>query len=120
MSVMVTAQWIASRTYVEQFISVATAYANSMKAQRVIFKLKDGRRKYATHNGAILWWEQYDLDSLARNIEVIGMPAFTADFQRFDFDYNALRERYPKARIVRVAGYEIEDVYSPINPDVIY
>jgi hypothetical protein len=48
------------------------------------------------------------------------MPAFTADFQRFDFDYNALRERYPKARIVRVAGYEIEDVYSPINPDVIY
>ena len=91
-----------------------------MKAQRVIFKLKDGRRKYATHNGAILWWEQYDLDSLARNIEVIGMPAFTADFQRFDFDYNALRERYPKARIVRVAGYELEDVYSPINPDVIY
>ena len=91
-----------------------------MKAQRVIFKLKDGRRKYATHNGAILWWEQYDLDSLARNIEVFGMPAFTADFQRFDFDIESLRRRFPKARVARVIGYEVEDAYLPLDPNVIF
>ena len=120
MSVMATAQWIALPTCVEQFISRETASANSMKAQRVIFKLKDGRRKYATHNGAILWWEENDLDSLAKNIELFGMPAFTADFQRFDFDVNALKERFPKSRVVRVVGYETEDAYLPLNPDVIF
>ncbi|MBS6458795.1 MAG: hypothetical protein KH375_01395 [Alistipes sp.] len=91
-----------------------------MKAQRVIFKLKDGRRKYATHNGSMLWWEENDLASLSRNVELIGMPAFTSDFQRFDFDIESLRRRFPKARVARVIGYEVEDAYLPLDPNVIF
>ena len=91
-----------------------------MRAQRVIFRLKDGRRKYATHNGSMLYWEEYDLESLANNVEMYGLPVFTADFQRYDFDKESLRERFPNARIVRVVGYDVEDASLPLDPDVIF
>ena len=91
-----------------------------MKAQRVVFKLKDGRSKYATHNGTLLCWEKHDLDSLERNIEFLGFPAFTADFQRYGFNVEFLRERFPNAKIIRVVGYYVEDASMPLDPDIVF
>lgn len=91
-----------------------------MTAQRVIFTLADGRRKYATHNGSMLFWEQDDLASLRENIDNYGMPAFTADFMKFDVSFDRLRNRYPDARIVRVVAVESEDARQPRNPEIIF
>lgn len=88
--------------------------------QRVIFNLADGRRKYATHNGEMLAWDDDDLSSLNANIDEYGMPVFTADFQQFDFNHALLRERFPKAKIVRVKSIDTESYYSPLNPNVIF
>ncbi len=92
-----------------------------MNAQRVIFTLSDKRKKYATHNGKMLTWEQDDLKSLYDNIERFGMPAFTADFQKYDVSAVALKERYPDAKILRVKSIEIENAYNnPLNPEMIF
>lgn len=91
-----------------------------MRQQRVIFILTDGRRKYATHRGAMLSWDKEDIESLQRNIDKFGMPVFTADFQKFGFDYEDLRLRFPKARIVHVKSVELEDYYQPLDNNVIF
>lgn len=88
--------------------------------QRVIFNLADGHRKYATHNGEVLAWDDDDLSSLNANIEEYGMPVFTADFQQFDFNYTLLRERFPKAKVVRVKSIDIESYRDPLNPEIIF
>lgn len=92
-----------------------------MNVQRVIFTLQDKRRKYATHNGKILSWEQNDLKSLNDNIERFGMPAFTADFQKYDVSAEALKERFPEAKILRVKKVETENANNnPLNPEIIF
>jgi hypothetical protein len=92
-----------------------------MNARRVIFTLADGRRKYATHNGKMLTWDENDLDSLYDNIERFGMPAFTADFQKYDVSAVALKRRFPEAKILRVKSIETENAYNnPLNPEIIF
>lgn len=90
------------------------------RLQRIVFRLNDGRHKYATHNGEILLWDKEDIESLHRNIELYGMPAFTADFAKYATSYRELRTRYPKAKIVRVAAVENEDSSLPLDPDIIF
>ena len=93
----------------------------TMNAQRVIFTLTDKRRKYATHNGKMLTWEQNDINSLYDNIERFGMPAFTADFQKYDVSAKALKSRFPDAKILRVKSIETENAYNnPLNPEIIF
>lgn len=91
-----------------------------MNAQRVIFTLSDKRKKYATHNGKMLTWEQGDLNSLNDNIERFGMPAFTADFQKYDVSAEALKECYPESEILQVAQVESEDAALPLNHEIIF
>lgn len=90
------------------------------KLQRIIFLLQDGRRKYATHNGQIEKWEKIDIASLETNIGAYGMPAYTADFAKYGYTYELLKERYPDAKIVRIIGFETEDHDLPLNPEVIF
>lgn len=54
-----------------------------MKLQRVIYHLKDGRRKYSTHHGQMEKWEQSDIDAMIRCRERYGDSAFLADFSRY-------------------------------------
>ena len=92
-----------------------------MNAQRVIFTLTDGRRKYATHNGELLEWDKDDLQSLKDNIKRFGMPAFTADFQKYDVSAEVLKSRFPDAKILRVKSIETENAYNnPLNPEIIF
>ncbi len=91
-----------------------------MKEYRVIFQLGNGKRKYATHNGKILLWDDYDLLALRRNLVDYEQFAFTEDFQHFDFSVEALRERFPDATLVRVRGFRTEDPAFPINPNIIF
>ncbi|MFI3293909.1 MAG: hypothetical protein SNG27_09965 [Rikenellaceae bacterium] len=91
-----------------------------MKYKRVIQILSDGRRKYSTFKGEILQWSQNEIDSLAQNIDHIGYAAYTLDFMCYDVEAKELRRRYPRARIVKVVGFEVEDHDLPINPNVIY
>ena len=90
-----------------------------MKEYRVIFCLTNGKRKYATHNGEILLWDDYDLLALHRNLLDYEQFAFTDDFAYFDFSAEALRGRFPEAGILRVKGFRTEDPSLPVNPDII-
>lgn len=91
-----------------------------MKLQRVIHHLKDGRKKYSTHNGEIEKWDEIDIEALCRCRERYGDSAYTADFSRYAVTVDELREKYPYARIIRVVGFETEDHDLPIRTDVIY
>ena len=90
-----------------------------MKEYRVIFCLTNGKRKYATHNGEILLWDDYDLLALRRNLLDYEQFAFTDDFAYFDFSAEALRVRFPEAGILRVKGFRTEDPSLPVNHDII-
>lgn len=91
-----------------------------MKKQKVIFHLDDGRRKYATHNGEMLQWEQCEVEALERNRSKHGKAAYTVDFAKYDVVAADLRRRYPNARIVKVVGFEAEDHDLPLRDDVIF
>lgn len=91
-----------------------------MKEQKVIFHLDDGRKKYATHNGEMLKWEELELENLNLNERRYGKAAYTADFMRYDVSAKNLLDRYPDAKIVRVVGFEAEDHDLPLREDVIF
>lgn len=118
MSVMATAQWIALHTYVEQFISRETASANSMKEYRVIFQLANGKRKYATHNGEVLLWDDYDILALRRNLVEFEQFAFTEDFKHFAFSADELARKFPRTKIIRVKGFRTESPDVPLNSKI--
>lgn len=67
-----------------------------MKEYRVIFCLTNGKRKYATHNGEILLWDDYDLLALRRNLLDYEQFAFTDDFAYFDFRQRHCESVSPK------------------------
>lgn len=90
-----------------------------MKEYRVIFQLANGKRKYATHHGKILLWDDYDLLALRRNLVEYEAFAFTSDLQHFAFSAEELTAQFPKAKIIRVKGFRAEDAKLPLNPKII-
>ncbi len=91
-----------------------------MKYQRIIFFLEDGRRKYCSHNGEIELWNPYEIENLKQNFKQYGNPAYTADFSKYDIQAKKLRHRYPKAKIIKIIGFDSEDHDQPINPQIIF
>ncbi len=89
-----------------------------MRHQRVIFCLSDGRKIYATHHGEIMKWTEREILAMARNREKYGNGAFLSDLSRYAVVADDLRRRYPKARIVRVTGFETEDYSTPLRKDI--
>ena len=91
-----------------------------MKYQRIIHHLEDGRKKYSTHNGEMELWTTHEVGNINRNRVRFGDSAYTADFSKYDVEVKNLRQRYPKAKIIRVVGFESEDHDLPINPQIIF
>jgi|LSQX01.1.fsa_nt_gb hypothetical protein len=89
-----------------------------MTLKRVIFTFENGARRYATHNGEILKWEEGELDALAENIKQHGYPVCTSDFMQWDVDYKSLRHRLPYAKILRVTNVEYESAYHAPQQDI--
>lgn len=91
-----------------------------MKLQRVIHHLKDGRKKYSTHNGEMEKWDEVDLEALRYCRETYGDSAYLADFSHYAVTVDELREKYPYAKIIRVVGFETEDHDLPLRDDIIF
>ena len=90
-----------------------------MKEYRVIFRLGNGKRKYATHNGKILRWDEDDLRALKLNFIRYEQFAFTENLEHFAFSADELSMRFPSAKVIRVKGFTKEDVEEPLNPKVL-
>ncbi|MFR9500833.1 MAG: hypothetical protein SNH18_10405 [Rikenellaceae bacterium] len=91
-----------------------------MKYKRIIHILTDGRQKYSTHNGEIEMWSDADISAMEKNRARLGDAAYTRDFSRYDVEAKLLRSRFPKAKIIRVVGYRVEDHDMPIDSNVIF
>lgn len=90
-----------------------------VKEYRVIFRLANGKRKYATHNGKVLLWDDYDLLALRRNFVDYEQFAYTEDFEHFAFSSDELARAFPSRKIVRVIGFRAESTDVPLNSKVI-
>ena len=90
-----------------------------MKEYRVIFQLANGKRKYATHNGKVLIWDDYDLLALRRNFIDFEQFAYTEDFEHFAFSADELARRFPHTKIIRVKGFRAVPADDPLDPKVI-
>ena len=92
---------------------------NTTKEYRVIFQLANSKRKYATHKGKILLWDEEDIKALRLNLIKYEQFAFTEDFEHFAFSADELAQRFPRAKIVRVKGFRTEEAELPLNSKVI-
>ena len=90
-----------------------------MREYRVIFQLANGKRKYATHNGKVLLWDEEDIKALRLNLIKYEQFAITSDYEHFDFSADELAQRYPSAKIIRVKGIRTEAAELPLNSKVI-
>ena len=90
-----------------------------MSEYRVIFQLANGKRKYATHNGKVLLWDEEDIKALKLNLNKYENFAITSDYQHFAFSAYELAERFPKAKIIRIKGFRVESADEPLDPKVI-
>ena len=90
-----------------------------MSEYRVIFQLANGKRKYATHNGKVLLWDDEDIRALKLNLIKYENFAITSDYQHFAFSAYELAERFPKAKIIRIKGFREESADEPLDPKVI-
>lgn len=90
-----------------------------MSEYRVIFQLANGKRKYATHNGKVLLWDEEDIKALRLNLIKYEQFAITSDYQRFAFSAYELAERFPKAKIIRIKGFRVESADEPLDSKVI-
>ena len=90
-----------------------------MSEYRVIFQLANGKRKYATHNGKVLLWDEADIRALKLNLIKYENFAITSDYQHFAFSAFELAERFPKAKIIRIKGFRVESADEPLDPKVI-
>lgn len=63
-----------------------------MSEYRVIFKLANSKRKYATHNGKVLLWDEEDIRALKLNLIKYETFAITSDYQHFAFSAYELAE----------------------------
>ena len=90
-----------------------------MSAYRVIFQLANGKRKYATHNGKVLLWDEEDIRALKLNLIKYEIFAITSDYQHFAFSAYELAERFPKAKIIRIKGFRVESADEPLDSKVI-
>lgn len=90
-----------------------------MSEYRVIFKLANSKRKYATHNGKVLLWDDEDIRALKLNLIKYETFAITSDYQHFAFSAYGLAERFPKAKIIRIKGFRVESADEPLDSKVI-
>ena len=90
-----------------------------IKEYRIIFQLANGKRKYATHNGNVLLWDEEDIKAIRLNLIKYEQFAITGDYQHFAFSTDELAQRFPKAKIIRVKGIRVEDAEMPLNSKVI-
>lgn len=90
-----------------------------MKEYRVIFQLGNGKRKYATHKGKVLLWDDYDLLALRRNFIEFEQFAYTEDFENFAFSADELARAFPNQKIIRVKGFRAVSADEPLDPKVI-
>lgn len=90
-----------------------------IKEYRIIFQLANGKRKYATHNGKVLLWDEEDIRALKLNLIKFENFAITSDYQHFAFSAYELAERFPKAKIIRIKGFRVESADEPLDPKVI-
>ena len=90
-----------------------------MSEYRVIFQLANGKRKYATHNGKVLLWDEEDIRALKLNLIKYENFAITSDYQHFAFSAYELSERFPKAKIIRIKGFRVESADEPLDSKVI-
>ena len=90
-----------------------------MSEYRVIFQLANGKRKYATHNGKVLLWDDEDIRALKLNLIKYENFAITSDYQHFAFSAYELAERFPKAKIIRIKGFRVESADEPLDSKVI-
>ena len=91
----------------------------SPKEYRVIFRLANGKKKYATHQGQILLWDEDDIRALKLNLIRYEKFAYTEDLEHFAFFAEDLAVRYPRTPIVRVTGFRKEEATDPLDPNVI-
>ena len=89
------------------------------KEYRVIFQLANGKRKYATHNGEILLWDDEDIKSLRINLIRYEQFAITEDLEHFAFSTEELARNFPRRKILRIKGFRIESSDDPLNSNVI-
>lgn len=91
-----------------------------MKTQKVIHLLKDGRKKYSTHKGEIEKYEEQDIVAMRSCRERYGDSAYLADFSKYATTVEELRLKYPKAKIICVVDFEIEDHDFPLDNQIIF
>ena len=89
------------------------------KEYRVIFQLANGKRKYATHNGEILLWDDEDIKSLRINLIRYERFAITEDLKQFSFSAEELARRFPRRKILQIKGFRIESSDEPLDPKVL-
>lgn len=89
------------------------------KEYRVIFLLANGKRKYATHNGKVLLWDEEDVKALKLNFIKYEQFAMTENMEHFAFSADELAQRFPWAKIIRIKGIRVEDAEMPLNSKVI-
>lgn len=90
-----------------------------MKEYRVIFQLANGKRRYATHKGKVLLWDEEDIKALKLNFIKYEQLALTEDMEHFAFSADELAQRFPRTKIVRIKGIRTEDAELPLNSKVI-
>lgn len=93
------------------------SYTPSLR--RVVFRLEDGRRKYATHHGEILEWEMCDIKALRENISRIGQPIYSPDFSYYACSFADYRNKFKRGTFIRIVGFYTEKLCDPIDPTAI-
>ena len=87
--------------------------------RRVVFRLEDGRLKYATHNGDVLEWEMCEVRALRENIRRLGQPIFSPDFSFYACNFPEYRERIKQGTFIRITGFYTEMTDEPLDRHVI-
>lgn len=90
-----------------------------MSEYRVVFRLADGQRKYATHNGEVLLWDEEDIKAIKINFIKYEQFAFTEDLEHFAFSTDELAHKFPRSKIIRVKGFRVIPADEPLDPKVL-
>ena len=90
-----------------------------MSEYRVVFKLANGQRKYATHQGKVLLWDEEDIKAIKINFIKFEQFAFTEDLEHFAFSTDELVQKFPRSKIIRVKGVRAIPADEPLDQNVL-
>lgn len=89
---------------------------------RVIWVLKDGRKRYARAKGKVDNWSYSqitNLDTCKNKYNFNNYGGFTKKDWMFSSDANGLARIFGKKNVIKVIDYEVEENNCSINPKII-